>query len=220
MVEDGTKENEIRIEKPTVDEYKEKRKIVHIPLVLIWDNAPADYVKLVKEYWNEVKGQIDKLTSKLGGVDKIYHEFFYLQGGEGEDELNSLKDINENSYEIVKKFVTNGAKLIQTEDKYLSEVCTDWERCLAIGLTSNEVRSKLSEFYIDASNKRYRFIADMIDKTLGEDEIGIIFFSENHWIPFPEDIEVFNLTPRRLDDIHNWFRDNLYKIQSLLNTKE
>jgi len=220
MMDDGTKNEEIRIEKPTVDDYKGKRKIIYIPLVQIWDNAPEDYVKLVKEYWNEVKEQLNKLTAKFGGVDKIYHEFFYSQSEHGENELNLLKEVNEDSYEIAKNFVTNGAKLIQTENKNITMACIDWERCLTIGLTSDEVRSKVSEFYIDSSNKRYKFVADMVDKTLDVDEIGIIFFSENHWIPFPEDIEVFNMTPRRLDDIHNWFRDNLSKIRSLLDNNE
>jgi len=217
MVEEDTKEEEIKIEKPTVGEYRGKRNLFYVPLIHIWDNAPTDYNELVKEYWDEVKGQIEKLTSKLGGIDKIYHEFLYSQE---ENKSNPLKEINRYSYEIVKKFVNEGAKLIQTEDKELTEACTDWERCLAIGLTNDDVRSRVSKFYIDASNKRYKYIADMIDKTLGKDEIGIIFFSENHWIPFPEDIEIFNITPRRLDDIHNWFRDNLSKIQSTFNTKE
>ncbi|BDC36310.1 MAG: hypothetical protein EF806_01860 [Candidatus Methanoliparum thermophilum] len=208
---------EIRIEKPTVDEYKGRRKIIYIPLIHTWEDAPIEYTELVKGYWNEVREQLKKLTAKLGGVDKIYHEFFYSQG---ENELSSLKEINENSYDIIKKFVITGAKLIQTEDKDISEACIDWERCLTIGLINNEVRSKVSEFYIETSNKRYRFVAEMIDKTLGEDEIGIIFFGENHRIPFSEEIEVFNLTPRKLDDIHNWFRDNLSKMQSLFNTKK
>jgi hypothetical protein len=65
----------------------------------------------------------------------------------------------------------------------------------------------VSEFYIEASRKRYEHISKSIDETLKADEIAILFIREGHLVQLPQDVEVFSVTPPALDEIHRWLRD-------------
>ena len=94
-----------------------------------------------------------------------------------------------------------------TEDKELVEESIDWERCLLMGFVSQKVAKMVSEFYIDASKKRYEYIAQIIDETLEDTEAGILFIREGHRVQFPQNIEVFSIAPPALDEIHRWYRD-------------
>jgi hypothetical protein len=65
----------------------------------------------------------------------------------------------------------------------------------------------VSEFYIEASRKRYEHISKRIDETLKANEIAILFIREGHLVQFPEDVEVFSVSPPTLDEIRRWLRD-------------
>ena len=65
----------------------------------------------------------------------------------------------------------------------------------------------MSEFYIEASRKRYEHITKRIDETLKANEIAILFIREGHLVQFPEDVEVFSVSPPTLDEIRRWLRD-------------
>ena len=58
--------------------------------------------------------------------------------------------------------------------------------------------------YRDATDGRYTHIRDTIDKTLGDNDIGVLFIREDHKIQFPEDVQVFYVAPRALDDLKKW----------------
>ncbi|VUT27130.1 MAG: hypothetical protein MASP_01939 [Candidatus Methanolliviera sp. GoM_asphalt] len=154
----------------------------------------------------DIREQTANIREKVGKIAKIYHELLFLSGENG---MRELEKLNKESYELVRGECKNGAELVGTEERELAETCTDWERCLAIGLKNEKVRAKISKFYMDASEERYRYVAEKIDETLKDGENGILFFGERHWIQFPEEIEVFNVYPPALDDIHRWLRDRL-----------
>jgi len=42
-------------------------------------------------------------------------------------------------------------------------------------------------------------------------EAGLLFITENHRLQFPADIEVFNVFPPAMDEIHRWLRDRAEK---------
>ena len=39
--------------------------------------------------------------------------------------------------------------------------------------------------------------------------MGLLFIREEHLAQFPEDIEVFSVSPPALDEIHRWQREQL-----------
>lgn len=197
-----------KIEKLPVEHYKKPgRKLYLVPLLPVAEprqkGLPKDYPTKLEAYWNEVDLRLDDLGSKVGKIQKIYHE---LIDEEGEKGLKRVKKLNGNSYHIVKRYVDKGAELQATEDINLVRESMDWTRCLAANLQSEKALSKISQFYIEAMQKRDEFIAKRINETLKENESGIIFIRENHSVKFPSDIEIFRVHPPVLDDIrrHLW----------------
>ena len=46
-----------------------------------------------------------------------------------------------------------------------------------------------------------------IGSTLGENEGGLLLISERHQVQFPEDIEVFYVSPPALDEFRRWLQN-------------
>lgn len=193
-----------RIDRPSVESFGEGRKLFVIPLVLRGDNAPDEYVKRYDLYWEQVREQLAKLEEKMGSVHRIYHEAIVVGGDEG---LKIMEKMNTVSCAIVRERCERGARLEATDDRELAEESMDWERCLLAGFISEKVARMVSQFYVDASRKRYGYMARRIDETLGPGERAILFITEGHSLQFPEEIQVFSIFPPALDQIHKWFRD-------------
>jgi hypothetical protein len=193
-----------RIEKPEAEHFKEKRKLYLVPLIFQGPDAPPEYVEKFNFYWEQAKEHISRLEVKIGKIKRVYHESVSLGSEEG---LKVLEKLNPSSYQIVRDKLESGAEFEIIEDRELVEESVDWERCLFAGLMSEKVARKVSEFYLDASRKRYEHIAKRIDETLKDEEASILFIREGHMVQFPQDIEVFSVVPPMLDEIHRWLRD-------------
>lgn len=193
-----------KIPKPEAASFTERRKLYIVPLMFLNTEAPAEYTKKFDRYWEEVREHIGNLEAKLGRVNRIYHESIAMGGDGG---LKILDKLNPSSSQIAREKCLNGAKFEATEDAGLVGESLDWERCLLLGFISEKVARTVSEFYVEASRKRYEHIGTTIDKTLLKSEAGILFIQERHGVQFPQDIEVFSVAPRALDEIHRWLRD-------------
>lgn len=199
-----------KIEKPEAEGFKKGRKLYFVPLFYVGRDAPAEYLEKMDKYWHQVEQHINNLEAKLGQVSRIFHE---LIPASGEDGVNTVKDLNEKCYEIVKSRLDKGVPLEATEDSELLTEFMDWGRCLGIGLQNQKVFTRVYESYVEVSKKRNEFIAKHIDETLKADEAGILFMREGHQVQFPSDIEVFYVSPPALDEINRWFRDREAKSQ-------
>ncbi len=197
-----------KISKPEADSFKQGRRLLLVPLIYSYEDAPPEYIERLDLYWKQVDEHIGNLETKLSKVSRVYHESISLGG---EDGLKIMEKLNPKSCQIAKQKCQNGAKLEVIEDMELAAECMDWERCLLVGLLSNTAARKVSEFYMEASRKRYEHISKKIDETLKVDEIAILFIREGHRVQFPDDVEVFNVAPPALDEIHRWLRDRASK---------
>jgi hypothetical protein len=193
-----------KIEKPAVDTFKKERKLFFVPVIYYNQESPADYIKILNKYWEQVGRQLEELTAKLGDVKKIYHEMIDIGGEQG---ASSIKEINEQSYNIIKLYMGKNAQLEALEDSGLLTEFMDWSRCLMIGLQNPNVVSKVYESYIETGKKRNEGISRKIDDSLLDDEIGILLMRENHQVQFPGDIQVFYVSPPALDEIKRWARE-------------
>jgi hypothetical protein len=194
-----------KINKPEADSFKQGRKLLLVPLIYSYKDAPSEYTEKYELYWKQVAEHIVNLEAKIGTVSRVYHESISLGGDDG---LKLMEGLNPKSYQIAKQKCQDGAKLEVIENKELAEETIDWERCLFIGLLSDKVARKVSEFYIEASRKRYEHISKRIDETLKANEMAILFIREGHLLQFSEDIEVFSVSPPALDEIHRWLREH------------
>jgi hypothetical protein len=193
-----------KIEKPSVDKFKKGRKLYFIPLLFRGEDTPKEYLDLFDKFWEQVKNQLDEMESKLGTVNKIYHELIPASGDEG---CNIIKDLSEQSHSLIKSCMEKGGCLEALEDAEILSEFMDWNRCLLIGLQSPKVLTLVYESYTEAGKKRNEYITGKIDETLDNDEIGILFMRENHQVQFPTDVQVFYVAPPALDEIRRWMRE-------------
>jgi hypothetical protein len=193
-----------KIEKLEVEHFRQGKKLYLVPLIYSGDEAPDEYKEKCSRYWQQVAEQLNNLASKIGKVNRVYHETIFQSG---EDGIKAVERLNPSSYQIAKSQYDNGAILETIEEKESFEEVMDWQRCLMLGFASEKVASKVSEFYVEAAKKRNELMAKKISETLKDNEAGLLFIREGHSVQFPIDIEVFSIFPPVLDEIHRWLRD-------------
>jgi hypothetical protein len=193
-----------KIERLEAERFKKGKKLYLVPLVYSVEEAPDEYKEKCSYYWQQVAEQLNNLASKIGMVNRVYHESIFQSD---EDGMKAMERLNPSGYQIAKIQYDNGAIFEAVEEEELFEEFMDWQRCLMIGFMSDNVAIKVSEFYVEATKKRNEFIAKKISETLKGDEAGLLFIREEHSVQFPSDIEVFSIFPPALDEIHRWYRD-------------
>lgn len=199
-----------RIEKPPVEDYRAGRKLLLVPLLFGPREPLADLGERIDKYWDQVEAHVSNLEEKLGNVAKVYHELVPVGGEEG---AKVIDELNKGSHRVVGARLERGAELQPIEDGELLAEFMDWSRCLAIGLQSEKAVTRVYEFYSEAQRKRNEHMANRIDETLGNDEIGLLVMTEGHRIQFVSDIQVFYVAPPALDEIKRWARDRAAEAQ-------
>ena len=192
-----------KIEKLDIEQFGQ-RKLYIVPLLFAGADVPPEYKEKLEKYWREVNEQIANQEVKVGKIKRLYHESTSMGGEEG---LKIIAEINPLSHLIAKDKYDCGAVLEATELAELADECMDWERCLLMGLFSQKAIKTIAELYEQCSLKRFEYIGHRIDATLQKGEAAILFIREGHMVKFARDIEVFNVAPPGLDDIHRWLRD-------------
>ena len=177
-----------KIGKPAAEDFKTRRKLYFIPLVLSPGGSQTDFQEKVNRYWEQVKTHVANLEVKLGEAAKVYHELITTSGEEG---IKAIEELKCGSYQLTKTRVAKGAQLQLIEDNSLLTEFMDWSRCLAIGLLSEKVLTKVYESYTEAHKRRNEHLAKQIDETLKNGEAAVLLMREGHQVQFPPDIEVF-----------------------------
>ncbi len=199
-----------RIERPEADQFQGKRKLLLIPLVFGTPEQLKEGQTLLQKYWVQMQSQVESLENRLGPVKRIFHENIAA----GEDEgLLRLQAMDERSYKFVQSKCRNKAVLEATEDEGTLLEVVDLQRCLMLPLLSSRLTAKLHEWYFDGMNRRYEHIGKRIDESLGKNEVGLLLISERHQVQFPQDIEVFYVSPPALDEYRRWFQNWLAESQ-------
>jgi hypothetical protein len=193
-----------RIDKPEAEEFRGERKLLFVPLLFGSDESPAAYIEKLERYWEQVSEQLRDLEAKLGSVSHVYHEMTAVGGEEG---CTTVKDLNQQSHEIVSGLMERGAQLEPLESADLLTELMDWSRCLAVGLQNEKVFKQAYEAYVTVNHKRNEQLAEKISETLKSDEVGVLLMREGHQVQFPADIQVFYVAPPTLDEIKRWLRD-------------
>ncbi|HEY98470.1 MAG TPA: hypothetical protein G4O16_09870 [Dehalococcoidia bacterium] len=193
-----------KIEKPSVEEFKEGRKLYFIPLIYRGEDSPDEYIIKFNKYWEQVEKQIAELEAKLGAVKRIYHE---LVPAVGDDGIKAIEELCDKSCKIVRECLERGAQLEAAEGTDILTEFMDWSRCLMIGLQNPKVINQVYESYLEATKKRNEYIITRINETLQKNETGILIMRENHQLQFPTDIQIIYVAPPALDEIKRWLRE-------------
>jgi hypothetical protein len=197
-----------RIEKPEAQQFRGKRKLYLVPLLYSWKDTPQEYSDMLTLYWQQVREHVASLESRVGSVNLVYHESVVASGEEG---LKILETLNPPSHQLVREKCLMGAFLEVVEDRELLEETSDWERHLIMGFLSDKVAMVVSQFFADASKRRYEYISRRIEETLKENSVAMLIIRERHMVQFPKDIEVFSVAPPVLNSIRRWLQDRQSK---------
>jgi hypothetical protein len=199
-----------KIEKPEAEQYKGRKKLYLVPLLYSWQDAPPEYAEKLNLYWQQVREQVANLESRIGSLRLVYHESVTAAGEEG---LKILERLNPSSYRLVREKCLMGAQLEVIEDRELVEETMDWERHLIMGFLSDKVARVVSEFFSEASRKRWEHISQRIKDTLKDGETAMLIIREGHRVQFPPDVEVFIVAPPALNEIQRWLRERQEKAE-------
>lgn len=193
-----------KIDKPEVEQYKDKKKIYFVRNLYLPQNATDEYKKIYKRYWSEVGEHLDKLEA-AGKVSKIYCESIYMTG---EKAMEVLKSMNTQLEKIVKQKIDAGAELLPLEDKELFGAYVDWNNCLMLVRTES-VYETVHKLLKEAFEKRFGYIASILEETItGSDAALLIMRDGDHkFLDLPDDIELFNITPPAYDDLLKFISD-------------
>ncbi|NQW22362.1 MAG: hypothetical protein HQ475_02855 [SAR202 cluster bacterium] len=193
-----------RVQRPSAGQYDGRRKLLLVPLVYGPQADNPEGAAVLQRYWEQMQTQVEALTSALGGLQHIYHESLTVGGDEG---LQQLEAADQRSYGFIVGRTEYGAVLEPTEDMDVLLETLDLQRCMMIPLASASVGSRLQEWHSDSNRQRYEYIANQIDSTLLENETGLLLISERHQVQFPNDIEVFYVSPPALEEYRRWFQN-------------
>ncbi len=193
-----------RISRPSSAQFEGRRKLLLVPLVYGPPAEAPDGVAALQNYWDQMQTQVESLAAALGGLRHIYHESLSEGGEKG---LELLEKADQRSHQFVKSKCESGAVLEAAEDAEVLLETLDLQRCLMMPLGSEKVALRLHEWFSEANKSRYEHMANCIDTTLGENELGLLMVSERHQIQFPGDIEVFYVSPPALDEFRRWLQN-------------
>lgn len=196
-----------RITRPATANYQGKRKLLLAPLISLagpLDAVPAEGTAILERYWDQVDVQVRAVQNALGSVTHVYHENLPEGGTAG---LGYLEATGQGSHGLASALVEAGATLETTESMEIMAETLDLQRCLMQPLMSPNVATRLQEWFGEANHRRYEFIAEAINSTLGDDETGLLLINERHQVQFPTDIEVIYIAPPALDEFRRWLQN-------------
>ena len=198
-----------KIEKPEVKDFANFRRLFCVPLIpYVQDkNFQEDLKKSIDTFWKQVAIQITDLE-KTGRVSYIFFESITSGGKKG---LEMVKNLSQQSYNIVKEKIDGGAKLVQIENEEILNEFLDWSICLSVIQKSQKVFKKVLEYFRDISKKRNEEMAKKIDATLNKNQSGLLIMTDENRLQvqsnLPSDIQIFLVHPPALNDIIRYFRE-------------
>lgn len=198
------------------------RKLIYVPII----HMSADMGSIAKnieekgvasfgeEFWKghreTISGFWDAISHYFDSIDmdtrnkknmKIYQDGMIAEREVAQRIVEEGIKSGSKNYELVLRLVNRGAVLVKTEEFKL--VKEELDRLLAI-TKAKSTSKKLFAFikYKFIKNrllkKRDKFISKRIDKTLKDDEVGILFLGAYHNIKnmLPADIQIIELKDR------------------------
>ncbi|MFA5363597.1 MAG: hypothetical protein WC325_00250 [Candidatus Bathyarchaeia archaeon] len=197
------------IQKPAVDSFVLAKKLFCLPLIPRFESETIQKVlqQSIDLFWQ----QADKQVSELERTGKVSYIFYESVTADGDVGLDVIKQINDQSYNLVKEKLGQGAKLVSIEEEETFNEYLDWSICLSVVRKSYSVLNKILGFHQEISKKRVENIAKKIQDTLQSGETGLLVMTDENRLQvqslLSDDIQVFLVRPPALNDIEHFFRD-------------
>lgn len=194
------------------------RRLIHVPIVHsqtdlgpLQDRVRQAYIEkggeqawkasreAVAEFWNAIEHAMDRLALDCASL-RLYQDGLPVCG----QEVKIVHDLAQQggaNYRILLKLTRRGAKIEGTEDpdllrKEYELMMTDFSASAGTGGTAQTDKAESAAVFRDLLDRRDRFIARRIDKTLQAGETGILFLGALHHATqmLPDTIQVTSLS--------------------------
>jgi hypothetical protein len=198
-----------KIEKPLVTDFRDVRKLFCLPLIPQFNekDLDIDLKNSIELFWAQVISQL----ADLERTGKVSHIFFESITTDGKSGLELVRQVSQQSYNIVKEKMDKGAELVIIENEEVLNEFLDWSICLSVIRKSKKVFNRVLEFYHEVKDRRNKEIVKKIDDTLKNNDSGLLVMSDENRLQIqpnlPSDIQVFLIHPPALNDIMQWLRD-------------
>lgn len=193
-----------RIETISISKSEGKsKKLVEIPLFFykhsIKLNLSDEYDSKIDQFYDSLTDWVKQLEGKVGYIKRIYVESITETDEAAILELKKLTEKNKRLFQIIGSFLELGAKLEKTEDKDLLLEYLEWVKAA----NSPNALDITLEYLLETKRERSYFIIKQIEKTLLDQEIGVLFitFDLKETIAYPDEIEIIRFAPPVVDDI-------------------
>lgn len=192
-----------KIEKPSVDAYKGKRKVYLIPLLVSGkaEDLPQDWNNKLGKYWKQVEARLRQLELKVGVVRKVYCELVDKDGATGNE---FVKKMDKMVWQVIESALGRGAELKGVENSTLLQEYFDWLKCLYVNLTSERVNRLIADFFAQNLKQRYEHISMFVNDDLKTGEAAALFVRDSNSIKLAQDIDLFRILPPALDELYHY----------------
>jgi len=154
--------------------------------------------KVVSSFWDSIANYFDRLSpSNL----KIYQDGLMIDGKLGKKIVEEGVKKGSKNYKIILKLVKRGAEIRKTEDIHLLK--KEYDSLIKLSQTKSPIEKTLA--YIGYKlrknplmEKRDKFMAERINETLQDEEVGVFFIGVYHNVlpRISQDIMVYQLKER------------------------
>jgi hypothetical protein len=147
-------------------------------------NVPDDYDARSEEFWTYVA---NKLKAFRGRIRWVFREFL---SGDTEEALKEASGDEGRGLSLIVGLLGEGAKLKPTEDRISVAETESWLKM--IRGSSNDA---LVELYEQSLAERNHHISNLIDKSMGEGEVGLLLIDSRRQLELPKDIRIVRVLP-------------------------
>jgi hypothetical protein len=144
--------------------------------------VPDDYEAKSEEFWSYVA---EKLSVFRGRIRRVFRESLSMNTKEA---LLALSENDERSYSVLVSLLEDGAELEPAEDPILMAETESW-----IGMMRRSPNEAISELYGQTLAERNRYVANRIDQSLREGEVGVLLIDSRRRLELPQDIRVIRV---------------------------
>jgi len=198
--------------KPRADAYGNARKLFLVPNYVFPPGIQEEGEAMLQRYWSEVRDAVGNLERTLGPVTHVYHEMLYE---EGDAAIPLLETMNPMGCGYIQAMASSSANLVATENREMVNEHTDWQRVMSMGPSSEKLMTLAMEGFQSTLQARYEKIAERIQETLGEGDVGVLFVREDHRVQIAADIQVFYVAPPALDALKRWIDEQVRAMQQM-----
>jgi len=146
--------------------------------------VPADYDIKSEEFWSYVA---DKLKVFQGRIKKVFRESLSKDTKEA---LKAVSGDEERGYSLIISLLEQEAELKPTEDPILVAETESW-----LKMIRDSPSNTLLELYEQSLMERNQHVSNIIDKSLSEDEVGLLLIDSRRKLELPKDIRVIKVCP-------------------------